>query len=248
VRLDRQDHTVGDLTIAGHRKQGPGSAVVCVHGAGVSSRELLPFVEVLGETHDAWAIDLPGFGASDKPARPLTLPALADVVAAWVGETGLERPCLFGLSFGCQVVADAAARHPEAAAALVLAGPTVDPRGRSPWRLAAQWLRNSRGESPSMAPLNAADYRDAGLRGVLAAFGESIRDRIEDKLPLITVPALVIRGGKDRMVPQAWAEEVTRLLPYGRLVVMDGLPHTTPYKDPRKVARTVAGFLSEVAA
>lgn len=243
----RQDHTVGDLTVAGYRKQGPGSAVVCVHGAGVSSRELLPFVEVLGERHDAWAIDLPGFGASDKPARPLTLPALADVVADWVREADLERPCLFGLSFGCQVVVDAAARHPEVAAALVLGGPTVDPRGRSAWRLAGQWLRNSRGESPSMAPLNAADYRDAGLRGVLAAFGESIRDRVEDKLPLVTVPALVIRGGKDRMVPQAWAEEVTRLLPYGRLVVMDGLPHMTPYRDPRGVARTVAGFLSEVA-
>jgi pimeloyl-ACP methyl ester carboxylesterase len=248
VGWERQDHTVDGFTIAGFRKQGPGSAVVCVHGAGVSSRELLPFVEAIGERHDAWAIDLPGFGASGKPDEPLTLPALADVVAAWANAAGLERPCLLGLSFGCQVVVDVAARHPGVAAALVLGGPTVDPRGRSPWRLVAQWLRNSRGESPRMAPLNLADYRDAGPRGVLAAFGESIRDRVEDKLPLVTVPALVIRGGRDRMVPQAWAEEVTRLLPYGRLVVMDGLPHMTPYRAPRRVAALVEGFLTEVAA
>ncbi|WP_170223155.1 alpha/beta fold hydrolase [Nonomuraea turkmeniaca] len=247
MSLFRQDHVVDDLTIAGHRKRGPGSAVVCVHGAGVSSRELLPFVDALGERHDVWAIDLPGFGASDKPDRPLTLSALADVVAAWVDQAGLERPCLLGASFGCQVVVDVAVRHPEAAAALVLAGPTVDPRGRSPWRLVGQWLRNARGESPRMTPLNIADYRDAGLRGVLAAFGESIRDRIEDKLTHVSVPTLVLRGGRDRMVPQPWAEEVTRLLPYGRLVVMEGLPHMTPYRDPGGVARCVEDFLSEVA-
>ncbi|WP_176993514.1 alpha/beta fold hydrolase [Nonomuraea jiangxiensis] len=242
----REDHVVAGLKIAGHRKRGPGPAVVCVHGAGVSSREFLPFVEVLGERHDAWAIDLPGFGASGRPGRPLTLPAHADVVAEWVDVAKVERPCLLGASFGCQVVVEAAARHPEVAAALVLAGPTVDPRGRSPWRLVWQWLRNSRGESPSMMPLNLADYRDAGLRGLLATFGESMRDPVEDKLPHVTVPALVLRGGRDRMVPQPWAEEVARLLPYGRLVVMDGLPHMAPYRDPRGVARRVESFLSEV--
>lgn len=40
---------------------------------------------------------------------------------------------------------------------------------------------------------------------------------------------------------------MTRLLPYGRLAVMDGVPHMTPYRDPQRVAGTVAGFLSEVA-
>ena len=73
-----------------------------------------------------------------------------------------------GASFGCQVVVDVAVRHPETVGSLVLAGPTVDPRGRSLWRLAGQWLRNSVGESPRMAPLNIADYRDAGLRGIPA--------------------------------------------------------------------------------
>ncbi|GAA5037850.1 alpha/beta hydrolase [Thermocatellispora tengchongensis] len=241
--LEREDRVVGGLRVATYRRRGPGPAVVCVHGAGVSSRELLPFVRALGERHDAWTLDLPGFGASAKPPRPLTLPALADAVAGWVAEARLDRPCLLGGSFGCQVVVDTAVRHPGVAGSLVLAGPTVDPRARSPWRLAGQWLRNSVRESPRMAPLNVADYLDAGPRRVLAAFGESMRDRIEDKLPLVQVPALVVRGGKDRMVPQSWAEEVTRLLPYGRLVVMDGLPHMTPYRDPEGLARLVTGFL-----
>ncbi|MGW3353171.1 alpha/beta fold hydrolase [Nonomuraea rubra] len=240
-------HTVLAMTMVSWRRQGPGPgpAVVCVHGAGVSSRELLPFVEAMGELREAWSVDLPGFGHSDKPAEPLTLPALADAVAGWVAETGLERPCLLGGSFGCQVVVEVAVRHPGRVGALVLVGPTVDPHARSPMRLVGQWLRNSVRESPRMAPLNIADYRDAGLRRVLATFGISMRDRVEDKLPHVSVPALVVRGGKDRMVSQAWAEQVTRLLPRGRLAVADGLPHMVPYRDPRGLARLVAAFLEE---
>ncbi|MFD3475939.1 alpha/beta fold hydrolase [Streptomyces sp. NPDC058695] len=55
--------------------------VVCVHGAGVSSREFRPFIEVLGCGHNAWSVDLPGYGAGGRPARPLGLRALTDSLA-----------------------------------------------------------------------------------------------------------------------------------------------------------------------
>ncbi len=189
---------------------------------------------------------MPGFGQSAKPPLPLTLPELTDALAGWLQAAGLRQPCLLGASFGCQIAVDLAVRYPDRVGTLVLVGPTVDPHARSPLGVLAQWLRNSLRESPSMAPLNIADYRDAGTRRVLATFGESIRDRIEDKLPHVAVPALVVRGGKDRMVPQAWAEQVTRLLPRGRLTVMPGLPHMVPYKDPQGLARCVVEFLTEV--
>jgi pimeloyl-ACP methyl ester carboxylesterase len=66
-----------------------------------------------------------------------------------------------------------------------------------------------------MAPLNLADYRDCGTRGMAAAFAESLRDRIENRLPAIAVPALVVRGECDALVPRPWAEEVTRLIMHG---------------------------------
>ncbi|MFI6452716.1 alpha/beta fold hydrolase [Streptosporangium amethystogenes] len=199
----------------------------------------------MGETHDTWSVDLPGFGRSGTPAPPLTLPALADVVAGWLAVAGLEWACLLGGSFGCQVAVDVAARHPGLTGALVLVGPTVDPRARFAPRLVGRWLRNAAGESPRMVPLNIADYRDAGLRRLLATFAAAARDRIEDRLPFVGVPALVVRGGRDHMVSQEWAEQVTRLLPGGRLVVMDGLAHMVPYLDPQGLSQIVAGFLKE---
>jgi pimeloyl-ACP methyl ester carboxylesterase len=242
--LDRLATSVDGSVLVSWRCPGPGRPVVCLHGAGVSSRELLPLVRALGVWHDTWTVDLPGFGRSDKPPRPLTLAELSDAVVGWLSAVGLSNVCLLGGSFGCQLAVDVAARHPERVGALVLVGPTVDPHARSPLGVLGQWLRNSIRESPRMTPLNLADYRDAGTRRVLATFGEAIRDRIEDKLPHVRVPTLVVRGGKDRMVSQDWAEEVTRRLARGRLTVLPGLPHMVPYKDPAGLARVVADFLA----
>jgi hypothetical protein len=51
-----------------------------------------------------------------------------------------------------------------------------------------------------------------------------------------------VRGERDAIVSQAWVEEVTRLLPGGRLVVVPGA-HTINYSAPRELVRVVRPFL-----
>jgi pimeloyl-ACP methyl ester carboxylesterase len=220
--------------------------VVCVHGAGVSSRELHPLVAELGREVDAWTVDLPGFGHSAKPGRALTLPQLADALADWLDAAKVGPGCIVGCSFGCQIAVDLAIRRPETVTALVLVGPTIDPRARSWPRLIVRWLRNSVHEDPRMAPLNIADYRDAGTRRVVATFRESLRDHIEAKLPYVAVPTLVVRGEYDRIGPPDWAEEVTRLLPHGRLATVPRVPHMVPFRAPRELAALITRFVAEV--
>jgi 2-hydroxy-6-oxonona-2,4-dienedioate hydrolase len=58
------------------------------------------------------------------------------------------------------------------------------------------------------------------------------------------VPTLVVRGSRDPIVPQRWAEEATHLLPEGRLVVIPDMPHTLIYNAPRQLARVILPFLS----
>ncbi|MDQ3880940.1 MAG: alpha/beta hydrolase, partial [Chloroflexota bacterium] len=65
------------------------------------------------------------------------------------------------------------------------------------------------------------------------------------KLPCVRVPTLVVRGGRDPIVPQAWAEEVARLLPRGRLVVIPGAAHAVNHDAPAALARVVLPFLTE---
>lgn len=221
-----------------------GPTVVLVHGLVVSSRYLVPLAEQLAPSCRVHAPDLPGFGLSEKPERVLDVPALADALGEWLEAADLERPALFGNSLGCQIAADLAARRPELLSRLVLSGPTVDPAARPEPRLAARWLLEVPGQV-LMAHVLLADYRDAGLRRFLGTFRAMVADRIEEKLPRIQAPTLVVRGDRDRVVSQEWAEEVTRLLPKGRLVVLRGARHSPNFGSPAELARVMLPFLSE---
>ncbi|HEX8706181.1 MAG TPA: alpha/beta hydrolase [Myxococcaceae bacterium] len=70
------------------------------------------------------AVDLPGYGKSDKPASfPYTMEAMADVVREVVTSLGIEKPILVGHSMGGQTALSYAIRYPEEPGALVLTAP-----------------------------------------------------------------------------------------------------------------------------
>jgi 2-hydroxy-6-oxonona-2,4-dienedioate hydrolase len=222
-------------------------SVVLVHGVLVSSRYLMPTARYLAPWVGVWAPDLPGFGKSDKPSRALEVPELADVLAAWMCQVGLQRASLVANSFGCQIVVDLAARYPSLVERLVLLGPTVDPRARSLPRLAGRWLLNVPLEPLALDLVVARDFLDMGPRRTLGTIQAMLRDRIETKLPQVHAPTLVVRGSQDSTVPQSWAEQATRLLPQGRLAVIRGAPHTINFNSPQAVARLVLKFLGQAA-
>ena len=87
--------------------------IVLVHGFVVSSRYLLPIAGQLARDFRVYLPDLPGFGLSEKPAYALNVSELADALAAWLRVVGLGPVTLLGNSFGCQVLAELAARYPE---------------------------------------------------------------------------------------------------------------------------------------
>lgn len=89
--METRKDEVGYGTVASWRISGPDPPLVCVHGAGVSSRQTLPLVEACSGRMSAWAVD-----------------RLADALLAWLQKKQLSRPCLLGAPLGTQVVAEAA--------------------------------------------------------------------------------------------------------------------------------------------
>ncbi len=219
--------------------------VVLVHGLVVSSRYMAPTAARLAPYCRVYAPDLPGFGKSAKPPHVLNLPQLADALAAWMQALGIGTATLLGNSFGCQIVAEFALRHPERIDRAVLVGPTVDPAGRPLLRQVVRWMINGTREPLSLMSILALDYLDAGLRRAVYTLQYMMRDRIEEKLPRLEVPTLVVRGARDPIVPQRWAEVATRLLTRGRLVVIPGAAHTVNYDAPLELVRVVRPFLGE---
>ncbi len=219
--------------------------VVCVHGAGVSSRQTLPLLEALDGRVETWAVDLPGYGRSEDPGRFQHVPELADVLVQWIRERALHAPCLLGVSLGAQVVAEAAAREPDAVGSVVLVSPTTDPAARSLPVLAGRLLHNNVHEGLGVIPQSLKDYRDAGLRRVAKSWFESRNHRIEGILHRVGQPALVVWGTSDKVSRRFWAEEVTRMLPHGRLAALTGRPHALTSAAPEELADLVEGFVDE---
>lgn len=222
--------------------------VVLVHGVGISSRYLVPTAARLAAYYPVFAPDLPGFGKSDKPPYVLNVRELADALRAWMEVSGLYEAVLIGNSLGCQIIVDLAARYPAYVSRAVLQGPTVDPHARTWRQQLVRWLRDSLREPPSQFFIMMRDYRAAGLRRVRRTFQYSLEDRIEDKLPRVLNPTLVVRGSRDPIIPQRWAEEATRLLPHGRLIVIPGATHTINYAAPLEFVRVLRPFIDEARA
>jgi pimeloyl-ACP methyl ester carboxylesterase len=221
--------------------------LVLVHGLGKAGESLVE----LGDELDrrglaAWAPDLPGFGESSRhpPPRPLDIAGLAAALDRWLEAEALRPAVLVGNSNGAQVVAHLAARRPEAAAGVVLVGPTTDRTGRSVLAQAWRWVLNSRHDRSAGSGILRAYWR-AGIGRLARSFQYAVRDRIEDKLPHIAAPALVIAGALDPIVPVAWAREVCDLLPDGRLVVLEGAGHSMHGNQPDQVADAIVTFVEE---
>jgi pimeloyl-ACP methyl ester carboxylesterase len=224
-----------------HAKRLP---VVLVHGLVISSRYMEPLALALSEDFDVHAPDLPGFGESAMRGGTLSVPDLADALRLWLGALGIGKAMFVGNSFGCQILADFAARYPESVDRLVLQGPTVDATARSLATQVCRDWRNGRLErTRSSAQIGRIDYAKAGLLRALATMRVLVRDRIEHKLSRIEAPTLVVAGSRDPVAPLAWASEVAARIPRGMLTTIDGGTHTLNYVYPHSMALAIRPFL-----
>lgn len=124
---------------------GPADAppVVLLHGLGATSASFLPMMWDLARDHRVFALDLPGFGESGKPLRPLHPAYFARWLVAWLGVVGLERPHLIGNSMGGRVALEVGLRTPSRVDRLVLLSPSLAWRR---YRAAARLVRLLRPE------------------------------------------------------------------------------------------------------
>jgi len=146
---------------------------------------------------------------------------------------------------GCQIVTELAVRLPERVGPMVLVGPTVDPRRRAARHQLRDGLRDAGREPPSLLALVARDDAVVGVGALLATARSALADRIEQRLPLIAQPTVVVRGENDGFVGQVWAETVAALLPRSRLVVVPSEPHAVHYTRPDLVAKILHTLVVE---
>jgi pimeloyl-ACP methyl ester carboxylesterase len=242
--LKERSETAAGLSGNGGPPELEDTPIVLVHGL-TSSRTLRPLIRALGSRRPVFAPDLPGFGLSDQPIHPLDIPGLSDALRRWLLENELAPAIVIGVSFGCQVAVDLAARHPATVDRLVLVGPTLDPKARRASRLALRWMRNAPRSSPRLAPTVMHDFIDAGPWRSVRTLRRAIGDRVEEKLADVEAPTLVVRPQRDHLVPEEWTERVAELIPDSELVVLPKAGHSVGPRTATRLTAVLASFLAE---
>jgi pimeloyl-ACP methyl ester carboxylesterase len=220
-----------------------GPPVVLVHGLTVSGNYLLPTARELLDDFTVYVPDLPGFGASEKPRRVLDVTEMAETLRRWMDAVGLERAYLLGNSLGCHTVAALAARHPARVAGTILVSPVGDPGGRNLPRLMLRALNDFAREPLSYWAVMFQDFFEAGLRRTLLTLRSLPRCRVEAWLPRVDAPALVVAGGRDRIVPRWWIDHVAALLPQGQVAVITEAGHVSNFTHPARLTSLVRAFV-----
>ncbi|MGA8644709.1 alpha/beta fold hydrolase [Candidatus Binatus sp.] len=157
---------------------GTGEAVILIHGLDSSARinwEMPGTIDVLAKDHQVIALDLPGYGESDKPIEPQAYGSqwVEDVILL-LDHLKIKQAHIVGYSMGGMVALKLIAEHPDR----VLSG-TLGGMG---------WLREG-----SILQKVWAHMRSVSARGV------SELALTEDELKSIKLPVEIIIGDHDPM-------------------------------------------------
>ncbi len=100
---------------------GSGPAIILLHQGPLFSVEFARIQPLLADLgYRALAVDIPGFGFSQRPDHPATGDEYADSLVAMLDALGIEQAIIAGTHTGATLALAFAARHPQRTACLVL--------------------------------------------------------------------------------------------------------------------------------
>jgi pimeloyl-ACP methyl ester carboxylesterase len=243
---------------AGRRDAEP---VVLVHGIGQDgARDWRYVIQELAEDHDVWALDLPGFGESDKGNKLYSPENYVRVIEAAVGRR-VGRPfVMIGHSMGAAVSLDYTATYPKRVERLIL----VDMAGvlhrsifaESMGRLGVEQVTGFYPEESSWvgsvvrrmlakieplagasaAILRTPETRQRFLNGdpnAIAGYALVEHD-FSRSLRAIKVPTLLVWGSEDKIAPLRAARVALATIPGARLRIIQGVRHEPMTQVPQR--------------
>ena len=210
-------------------------------------------MECLADRYHVLGVDLPGFGRTQSPVGTPDVRALAEWLAAWLDETKTGAAVFVANSFGCQIIVELAKIDAPRVAGLVLNAPTMDPAHRTAFGQLIRVVADIPREPLALAWIVFLDYLRAGPLRLLATLRVALADRIEEKLPDLATPTLVVTGRRDPVVTVKWASEVARLTGMSRpgaaggsLAVVQTAAHALPFDDPVTFAALIHEFVARI--
>jgi pimeloyl-ACP methyl ester carboxylesterase len=149
---------------------GSGRPVLMLHGLGGTKISFLPTVAALGPDFRTIAMDIPGFGDSDKPIGSYDAAFMARWAVSLLDSLGIERADVLGHSMGGRVALELGMRYPDRVGGLMLMMPSMAWRGPKPW---APYLKLIRPELGFLQPAPRALVEGFVRRMIPGAAGQN---------------------------------------------------------------------------
>jgi pimeloyl-ACP methyl ester carboxylesterase len=206
----------------------PGTArplFVMVHGIGMSHRYYDTLQRELLEHGDTLVLDLPGFGGTPRPGHRMSVQDYAAVLARALDEEEARGCVVIGHSMGAQFVTELAISRPDLVSQLVLIGPVTNVEHRSAMKHTLMLLADAPLEQPLTNLMLGIAYAQCGPRWYLQELPVMLGYRLDERLPLVKRPALVIRGARDIISGRDWCNKLASSARNGELVEVPGQPH-----------------------
>lgn len=219
--------------------------LVVLHGWGQDKNFWTDFARRFSDG-EVILIDLPGFGAEPLVSDSWGVPEYAAWAKEKIAALHEESIVLLGHSFGGRVAGLIASENPSWLKALILyAAPCLyRPRTSTRGKIAIAKMLKKLGVKRIMRKeyVN-EELRDADRAGLGAIFRKIIIFDETEILPHITVPALLVWGGKDNYPPLAMGEEMHTLISGSILRIMEQSGHNAHLENPTLFYGIINQFL-----
>ncbi len=210
----------------------------------------IPFLDALADSFETLAIELPGFGASERPEWAETIDDYAYIIADVADSLAADGPlALVGAGLGGWLAVEAAVRGAPVDALVAIGAPGVDLPGDPPVDYFVL-LPHERAPLFFDAP---ADYapevdedtaiRNESVTARLVWQPRYVNPGLERRLHRVKAPTLTLWGENDRFLSRAHGEALARGVVNGEFAVVPASGHFPARENPQAASSLTRRFL-----
>jgi len=255
-----------------YQEKGTGTPLVLLHGYTSSTYSWKDVFEPLSKSFHVIAVDLKGFGLSEKPDGDYSRRAQATLVAHLLAQLNIDKAWLCGNSMGGEVALNVAVANPQRVAGLILidsAGVEVPGRGsltpsyllipvvgrvltalalRSD-KLVREGLEKSFYDRSKVTNDRVAAYylplkTRGGQLAALRARTQAGQFPVEPEVGKINVETLILWGAQDALIPVTAGHKLNALIKGSKLVTIENCGHLPQEEMPARVVAEITQFIS----
>ncbi len=256
-----------------YQDKGTGTPLVLLHGFTSSTYSWKDVFEPLAKNFRVIAIDLKGFGFSEKPDGDYTRRAQAVLVSHLLDHLSIEKTWMCGNSMGGEVALNVALQNPQRVAGLILidsagvnvnGGGSLTPRyllipvvGRilttlslTTDKLVREGLEKSFYDDTKITNERVAYYHRplqtrSGQLAALRARTQAGQFPIEPDLTKVNAPTLIIWGAEDELIPLPAGKKLNSLIKDSKLVIIQNCGLVPQEEMPERVLYEMTKFIEE---